>query len=99
MKRLKVSGASRDSPHTTRRAPRTCTVRSTKATTAAGCHCRTRPNPFPRTPGQSLDVRENVAILTLPADLLRDTPLHRLGVDPHLLGKDGLLQEMEGSAE
>ena len=29
----------------------------------------------------------------------RDTPLHRLGVDAHLLGKDGLLREMEGSAE
>mmetsp|Transcript_17890 Transcript_17890/g.48300 ORF Transcript_17890/g.48300 Transcript_17890/m.48300 type:complete len:253 (-) Transcript_17890:461-1219(-) len=48
---------------------------------------------------KSLDLRENVAILELPAELLRDTPVHRLGVDPHLLGKDGLLVEMEGSAE
>jgi len=48
---------------------------------------------------KSLDVRENVAILELPAELLRDTPLHRLGVDAHLLGKDGLLTEMEGAAE
>ncbi|MBO8584221.1 hypothetical protein INO15_13940, partial [Staphylococcus aureus] len=48
---------------------------------------------------KSLDLRENVAILELPAELLRDTPLHRLGVDPHLLGSDGLLREMEGSKE
>lgn len=52
-----------------------------------------------RVASQSLDVRENVAILELPAELLRDTPLHRLVVDSHLLGKDGLLLEMEGSAE
>lgn len=48
---------------------------------------------------QSLDLRENVAILELPAELLRDTPLHRLEVDPHLLGGDGLLRAMDGSFE
>uniref|UniRef100_A0A7S0L3A4 Uncharacterized protein n=1 Tax=Coccolithus braarudii TaxID=221442 RepID=A0A7S0L3A4_9EUKA len=46
---------------------------------------------------KDLDISGNAAIVEVPEDLLRDTTLQHLKVDPALLGSDGMLKEMPGS--